>query len=67
MSAGMLAVGEAAIQVTADFRHIIRALERLNADLRKFKKQTDIHDRRTRRAVRQANRRPALIHNGGKP
>ena len=67
MSAGMLAAGEAAIRVTVDFRHFARALGRLRTDLRRFNKQTDIYDRRTRRAERQANRRPALIHNGGKP
>lgn len=67
MSASMLTVGEAAIQATVALRHFVKALGRLNADLRKFNKQTDIYDRRTRRAARQANRRPALIHNGGKP
>lgn len=67
MSAGMLAVGEAAIRATLVLRHFAEALGRLNADLRKFNKQTDIYDRRTRRAERQANRAPALIHNGRKP
>ena len=67
MSAELQSLGEAAIRATADFRRFARALGRLRADLRRFKKQTDIYDRRTRRNERQASRRPALIHNGGKP
>lgn len=67
MSAGFMVIGEAAIRVTADFRRFTKALNCLQADLRRFNKQTDIYDRRARRAEVQANRRPALIHNGGKP
>lgn len=62
-----MAIGEAAIRASADLRRFTKALNRLEADLRRFNKQTDIYDRKARRTERQANRRPALIHNGGKP
>lgn len=64
---GFYVLTEAAIRIKPEFRRLLRALNKIRADFRKFNKETDIYDRRARRAEVQAARRPALIHKGGKP
>lgn len=67
MSPGFMVIGEAAIRASADFRRLTKALNRLHADLPRYRKDNAIQARRARRAEARANRRRPLIHNGRKP
>lgn len=64
---GFYILTEAAIRIKPRFRRLLRVLNKMRADLRKYRKDTTINHRKARRAEVQAARRPALIHKGGKP